>query len=77
MGLASNGSEELDIEKKALRIADIRFVPILGLLYTASLVDRSNMSVATISGLDENVDLDQGDRVSIALLVFSIGYIIF
>jgi len=72
-----NGSEELEIEKKVIRKIDIRLVPILGLLYTASLVDRSNISVARISGLDEDLDLDNGNRASIALLVFFIGYIIF
>ncbi|KIW88801.1 uncharacterized protein Z519_10285 [Cladophialophora bantiana CBS 173.52] len=76
-GSRFNGSEELEIEKKVIRKIDIRLVPILGLLYTASLVDRSNISVARISGLDEDVDLDKGNRASIALLVFFIGYIIF
>lgn len=76
-GCRFNGSEELRIEKRILHKIDVRLVPILGLLYTASLVDRSNISVARISGLDEDVDLDKGNRASIALLVFFIGYIIF
>lgn len=76
-GSRFNGSEELEIEKKVLHKIDIRNVPILGLLYTTSLVDRSNISVARISGLDEDVDLDKGNRASIALLVFFIGFISF
>lgn len=64
-------------EKRVLRKIDLRLLPILGALYTIALVDRSNISVARISGLDEDVGLKQGSRASIVLLVFFIGYIIF
>jgi MFS family permease len=64
-------------EKRVLRKIDLRLLPILGCLYTIALVDRSNISVARISGLDEDVGLKQGSRASIVLLVFFIGYIIF
>ncbi|KAI2628454.1 MFS general substrate transporter [Hypoxylon sp. NC1633] len=64
-------------EKRVLRKIDIRLVPILGALYTIALVDRSNISVARISGLDEDVGLAEGDRASVALLVFFIGYMLF
>ncbi|OQU98288.1 hypothetical protein CLAIMM_04094 isoform 1 [Cladophialophora immunda] len=64
-------------EKRVLRKIDVRLLPILGALYTISLVDRSNISVARISGLDEDVGLDVGNRASVALMVFFIGYVIF
>ncbi|KAI0888064.1 MFS general substrate transporter [Annulohypoxylon maeteangense] len=64
-------------EKRVLRKIDIRLLPILGALYTIAMIDRSNISVARISGLDEDVGLAVGDRASIALLVFFIGYMLF
>jgi hypothetical protein len=50
---------------------DIRLLPILGALYTIALVDRTNISVARISGLDDDLDLKVGNRASIALLAGS------
>ena len=57
-------------EKRVLRKVDVRLLPILGALYTIAMIDRSNISVARISGLDEDVGLAVGDRASVALLVF-------
>ncbi|KAI1387907.1 MFS general substrate transporter [Hypoxylon trugodes] len=70
-------SQDLKFEKRVLRKIDIRLLPILGALYTIAMVDRSNISVARISGLDEDVGLAKGDRASVALLVFFIGYMLF
>jgi len=64
-------------EKRVLRKIDTRLLPILGCLYTIALVDRSNIAVARISGMDEDLDLAVDNRVSIVLMVFFIGYIIF
>ncbi|KAI5866132.1 MFS general substrate transporter [Durotheca rogersii] len=64
-------------ERRVLRKIDLRLIPILGALYTIAMVDRSNISVARISGLDEDVGLAVGNRASIALLVFFIGYMLF
>lgn len=38
----------------------------MGALYTISLIDRTNISAARISGIDEDLDLDVGSRASIA-----------
>lgn len=65
-------THDTKFEKRVLRKIDVRLLPILGALYTISLVDRSNISVARISGLDEDVGLDIGSRASIALMVFFI-----
>jgi len=65
------------LEKRVVRKVDLRLLPILGALYTIALVDRSNISVARISGLDDDVGLAQSNRASIALLVFFIGYMLF
>ena len=77
-----NAGHEQDLhdakfEKRVIRKIDWRLLPILGCLYTIALVDRSNVAVARISGMDEDVGLDQGSRASICLMVFFIGYILF
>ncbi|KAE9374310.1 MFS general substrate transporter [Stipitochalara longipes BDJ] len=63
--------------KRILRKVDFRVLPIFGIVYTVAYVDRANISVARVAGIDEELDLDPGSRASIALLVFFIGYIIF
>jgi hypothetical protein len=62
-------SEDVHMERRVLRKIDIRLLPILGALYTIALIDRTNISVARISGLDDDLDLKVGSRASIVLLV--------
>lgn len=67
-------------EKHARRVTrkvDWRLLPILGALYTIAMVDRSNVGVARISGMDEDLGLNVGNRASVILMVFFISYIIF
>jgi hypothetical protein len=59
------------LKKRVLRKIDLRLLPILGALYCISLIDRTNISVARISGLDDDLSLDVGNRSSVALLVSS------
>lgn len=70
-------AEDAKFEKRVLRKIDWRLLPILGCLYTIALVDRSNVAVARISGMDDDLGLDQGNRASVTLMIFFIGYIIF
>lgn len=70
-------AHDTKFEKRVLRKIDSRLLPILGCLYTIALIDRSNIAVARISGMDEDLGLTEGNRVSVALMVFFIGYIIF
>ncbi|KAH8900681.1 MFS general substrate transporter [Thozetella sp. PMI_491] len=65
------------LEKRVLRKIDARLLPILGCLYTLSLVDRSNVAAARISGMDDDLELAKGNRASVTLMVFFIGYILF
>ncbi|KAI0009201.1 MFS general substrate transporter [Xylariaceae sp. FL0662B] len=76
-GEAASASHDAKFERRVLRKVDARLIPILGALYTIAMVDRSNISVARISGLDEDLGLAVGDRASVALLVFFIGYMLF
>lgn len=64
------------LEKRVVRKVDLRLLPMLGALYTIAMIDRSNISVARISGLDEDVGLAEANRASIALLMFFLGYML-
>ena len=44
-------------QKKLLRRVDLRLIPICGLLYCVSLLDRTNLSNATIAGMGEELNL--------------------
>ncbi|KIW58013.1 hypothetical protein PV05_02565 [Exophiala xenobiotica] len=68
---------DTQVEKRIKRKIDARLLPILGMMYTFSLIDRTNVGGARISGLDEAVDLDVGNRASTIILVFYVGYVIF
>ena len=64
-------------EKKVRRRVDRRLLPILGLLYSIALIDRTNISAARISGMEEDLGLDIGNRYTIALVVFFPPYALF
>ncbi|KAK5452845.1 hypothetical protein LTS15_006993 [Exophiala xenobiotica] len=69
--------EEKRIEGRIVRKVDLRLIPILAAVYTFALIDRTNIGAARISGIDEALNLDVGNRVSVLILVFYVGYIIF
>lgn len=64
-------------EKKLIRRVDRRLLPMLGLLYSIALIDRTNISAARISGMAEDLRLDIGNRYTIALVVFFPPYALF
>ncbi|KAG6857181.1 hypothetical protein H0H87_008246 [Tephrocybe sp. NHM501043] len=58
-------SEQRDgqiFERRTMRTVDLRLLPLLGLLYALALIDRSNLGVARIAGMDHDLlmDFDQG-----------------
>ncbi|PVH79626.1 retrograde regulation protein 2 [Cadophora sp. DSE1049] len=61
-------------QKKALRQIDRRLIITLGLLNSASLLDRSNIGVALIAGLAKDLTL-VGSRFSLVILVFFVSYV--
>ena len=64
-------------EKRILRKIDLRLLPLVVALHAISLVDRTNISVARISGMDDDLMLETGKRVSIVTSTSFIGYILF
>ncbi|KAJ0277612.1 hypothetical protein COL940_007719 [Colletotrichum noveboracense] len=63
-------------KKRVMRKLDWRLVPLLGLLYLISFLDRANIGNAKIEGLPEDLNLT-GQQYNIALCVFFITYILF
>ncbi|KAF5682189.1 major facilitator superfamily transporter [Fusarium circinatum] len=61
-------------ERKLVRKIDWRTIPYLSFVFGLSLLDRTNVSVAYIAGMSEDLDLAVGSRYSIALLLFFIPY---
>lgn len=58
--------------KHLRRKLDFRLIPILGLMYAINGIDRTNLAVARIAGMEEDLGINQGERYSIALLIFFI-----
>ncbi|CAH0025579.1 unnamed protein product [Clonostachys rhizophaga] len=71
----SFGLSEKD-QRRIRRRVDWRLVPIVGLMYCVSLIDRTNVAAASIAGMIEDLHLI-GNRYSIITLVFFTTYIVF
>ncbi|KAM5429141.1 hypothetical protein McanCB21832_007953 [Microsporum canis] len=63
-------------QRKIIHRIDARLVVICGVGYFISLMDRTNTSVAAITGMTKDLGLKVGFRYSIIVLVFFITYIV-
>ncbi|KAL2813418.1 major facilitator superfamily domain-containing protein [Aspergillus granulosus] len=71
-------SDLTDSEKKRIiRRIDFRLLPILGVMYSISLIDRTNLGLALVAGMQEDLGLAIGDRYTIIVMLFFIAYILF
>ncbi|KAF5335279.1 hypothetical protein D9611_011760 [Ephemerocybe angulata] len=61
---------------RVLRKIDWRMLPLLGFIYSISLIDRTNLGVARISGMGKDLNLNVGERFSIASMVYFPPYIL-
>eukprot|EP01099_Mayorella_cantabrigiensis_P005365 TRINITY_DN4266_c0_g1_i1.p1 TRINITY_DN4266_c0_g1~~TRINITY_DN4266_c0_g1_i1.p1 ORF type:complete len:246 (-),score=-13.97 TRINITY_DN4266_c0_g1_i1:1356-2093(-) len=59
------------------RRIDFRLLPILGIMYSISLVDRTNLGLALVAGMNEDLGLSIGNRYTILVMIFFVAYIIF
>ncbi|CAA7267719.1 unnamed protein product [Cyclocybe aegerita] len=62
--------------KKTLRRNDLRILPLLGFLYAVALIDRTNLGIARIAGMEVDLKLYIGERYSIASMSYFIPYIL-
>ncbi|KXN87484.1 hypothetical protein AN958_08789, partial [Leucoagaricus sp. SymC.cos] len=58
------------------RRIDFRMLPLLGLLYAIALIDRTNLGIARIAGMDHDLKLSVGSRYSTISFVYFIPYTI-
>ncbi|KFY64722.1 hypothetical protein V496_03070 [Pseudogymnoascus sp. VKM F-4515 (FW-2607)] len=63
-------------QKKILRKIDFRLLPILAAMYAISLMDRTNLGLAAVAGMNDDLNLI-GNRYTIIIMVFFVMYIIF
>ncbi|KAF7362252.1 MFS domain-containing protein [Mycena venus] len=66
-----------DLERRIIRRVDWRLLPILGVLYALALIDRTNISIARVVGLDEDLGLSIGSRFSIVVGIYFVPYTLF
>ncbi|KAK1992160.1 MFS general substrate transporter [Colletotrichum falcatum] len=62
--------------RAVVRKIDYRLIPIMGLLYLLSHIDRGNIGNAKIEGMDKDLGL-VGNQYNIASTIFFVPYIIF
>ncbi|KAG6902781.1 hypothetical protein C0995_011929 [Termitomyces sp. Mi166 len=72
-----NDGERRVFERKTMRKVDLRLLPLLGFLYALALIDRTNLGVARIAGMDRDLGLSVGSRYSIVSSIYFLPYIIF
>ncbi|GLB37556.1 putative high-affinity nicotinic acid transporter [Lyophyllum shimeji] len=62
--------------KKTIRQVDRHMLPLLGLLYAVALIDRTNLGIARIAGMEKDLELKVGSRYSIASSLYFVPYIL-
>ncbi|KAF9894571.1 hypothetical protein FE257_006456 [Aspergillus nanangensis] len=65
-----------DEQRKIIHRIDRRLVSIAGIGYCISLMDRTNVSTASIAGMNEDLGLTVGYRYSLVMLIFFIPYVL-
>lgn len=58
------------------RRIDIRLLPILGIMYSISLIDRTNLGLALVAGMQEDLGLAVGNRYTVIVMVFFVAYML-
>jgi hypothetical protein len=56
------------------RRIDLRLLPILGLMYSISLIDRTNLGLALVAGMQKDLGLAIGNRYTICVMIFFVAY---
>ncbi|KIY63981.1 MFS general substrate transporter [Cylindrobasidium torrendii FP15055 ss-10] len=63
-------------EGALIRRVDWRMLPLLGFLYSVTIIDRSNMGIARTAGMGDELGLDIGNRFSVASCIYFVPYIV-
>jgi sugar phosphate permease len=68
------GLKSKSYESALLRKVDFHLLPPLAFVYAFALIDRSNLGIARVVGMDADLELSIGDRFSILSMLFFIPY---
>lgn len=63
--------------KSTIRRVDLCILPLLGSLYAVCVMDRGNLGLARVAGMDRDLGLNTGSRYSIIVCLFFVPYILF
>ncbi|EPQ32367.1 uncharacterized protein PFL1_00563 [Pseudozyma flocculosa PF-1] len=63
-------------EKALVRKISVRLIPMIWLCYVLNYMDRTNIGLAKVGGMSDDLNLDS-NRYSVALLIFFVGYLLF
>lgn len=63
--------------KRIMRKIDMRLLPCLAVIYAFALIDRVNLPNARIAGMDEDLQLQVGERYSLITMMFFVPYVRF
>ncbi|KAH6889799.1 major facilitator superfamily domain-containing protein [Thelonectria olida] len=67
----------VDEQRRTIRRIDMRLLPILGIMYSISLIDRTNLGLALVAGMQEDLGLAIGNRYTVIVMVFFVAYVTF
>ena len=70
---AEDDVDTLDAEKRVRRRVDLRLCTIAGLLCSLNLLDSGIISSASVTSMLKDLGLDQGNRYSISILIFTVA----
>ena len=69
--------ENLNQERKVRRKVDWRLCTIAGLLCSLNLLDSGIISSAAVTSMVKDLNLDQGNRYSVSILIFTVASVCF
>ncbi|THV03968.1 MFS general substrate transporter [Dendrothele bispora CBS 962.96] len=76
--LPDTKGEEFDkeFERKTIRYVDFRMLPLLGLVYSVSLIDRANLAIARTAGMEDDLQIEIGERYSMVSCFYFVPYVL-
>ncbi|KAG5652396.1 hypothetical protein H0H81_005153 [Sphagnurus paluster] len=63
-------ADDSDFVRRTLRKADMRMLPLLGLLYAIALIDRTNLGIARIAGMEKDLIIEGIITIVLGLLTY-------
>ncbi|EON61844.1 hypothetical protein W97_01062 [Coniosporium apollinis CBS 100218] len=74
---AGISNEDLELERRIQLKADLRLCTIAGILCSLNLLDSGVISSASVTSMLKDLELDQGNRYSVSIFIFTVASIVF